>query len=100
MDLLSQQIFGASESRFWLLTGIFAIAWVAGFIMPGAPGGLGVREAILVAILSSFYDSQIVVGIAVSLRVVTILGDGVAFIVGFVAGRKLLGIPSQSTPCN
>lgn len=35
--------------------GVYAIAWVVGFLTPGAPAGLGVREVILVAGLSTFY---------------------------------------------
>jgi hypothetical protein len=34
--------------RFLFLTGLFAVAWISGFIVPGAPAGLGIREAILV----------------------------------------------------
>jgi glycosyltransferase 2 family protein len=33
------------------LTGVFAAAWVAGFVVVFAPGGLGVREAVIVALL-------------------------------------------------
>jgi len=32
--------------RFLLVDG-FALAWVLGFIVPGAPGGIGIREVIL-----------------------------------------------------
>ncbi len=31
---------------------IYAIAWAAGFLIPGAPAGLGVREVILLALLT------------------------------------------------
>ncbi|MDB9497030.1 UPF0104 family protein [Spirulina major CS-329] len=33
----------------------FAIAWVLGLVLPGAPGGLGVFESVAVALLSSQY---------------------------------------------
>lgn len=35
------------------LIGIEAAAWLVGFVVPGAPGGLGVREAVLIAGLSA-----------------------------------------------
>ncbi len=35
------------------LIGIGATAWLVGFVVPGAPGGLGVRETILIAGLSA-----------------------------------------------
>ena len=34
----------------------FSVAGVAGFITPGAPVGVGVREAVLVSILAIFID--------------------------------------------
>ncbi|MBW2738846.1 MAG: flippase-like domain-containing protein [Deltaproteobacteria bacterium] len=46
-DLLSRSLFAVTESHVCLLTGAFAVAWVAGFITPGAPAGLGVRETIM-----------------------------------------------------
>ncbi|WP_198507719.1 lysylphosphatidylglycerol synthase domain-containing protein [Qipengyuania seohaensis] len=38
------------EGSTWALPA-FALAWLLGFLVPGAPGGLGVREAALVAML-------------------------------------------------
>ena len=40
-QILSRYLFGASGSHILLLTGAFAIAWVAGFLDPGAPAGIG-----------------------------------------------------------
>jgi len=65
-----------------LMTGIFAVAWVVGFITPGAPAGVGVREAVLVAALTPLYGNEVAIGISALLRLVTILGDGFAFLIG------------------
>ena len=45
--LLIRFAFQVPDAPLWSLTGIFATAWVAGFVTPGAPAGVGVREAAL-----------------------------------------------------
>jgi len=89
VDLLAQGLYGVEESRVWFMTGIFAIAWIAGFVTPGAPAGLGVREAVLVMGLTPIYGSGMAVGLSVTLRIVTTLGDGLAFVAALL-GRKVL----------
>ena len=54
---------------------IFSMAWFAGFIIPGAPGGIGVREAIIILFLTPIIGEAESVAAAVSLRFVTLLGD-------------------------
>ena len=80
--LLAHQLFGLAGADYWLSTGIFAVAWVAGFIVPGAPGGLGVREAILVAALGPLHGEAAALAIAVLLRALTMAGDGLGFMSG------------------
>lgn len=87
LDLLARGPLGAAESRFVLLTGVFAVAWVAGYVTPGAPGGLGVREAILVAALGPVYDPGTAVALALVLRACTMAADGLGFLVGFAIRR-------------
>ena len=83
LELLAHNLFDTGGSEILLLTGIYAVAWVLGFVMPGAPGGLGVREVVLLAALDPLYGSATAVGLAVALRLVTTLGDGVSFLAGF-----------------
>ena len=82
LDLLASNLFDVQSSEVLLLTGIYAVAWVLGFLMPGAPGGLGVREAVLLAALVPVYDNAIAIGLVVALRLVTTLGDGALFVTG------------------
>ena len=89
-DLLSRGLFGVTESYICLLTGAFAVAWIAGFITPGAPAGLGVREAMLLGILTPVYGPGIAAGIAIALRAVTTLADGLTFVAAVIAKRKFL----------
>ena len=66
---------------------IFSIAWVAGFIIPGAPGGIGVREAVIIFFITPIVGEAQSVVVAVALRFVTLLGDVWFFI--FSNKRKL-----------
>jgi glycosyltransferase 2 family protein len=69
------------------LTCLFAIAWLAGYLVPGAPGGLGVREAMMVMLLSPVLGPGTAVGLSLTLRLTTTVGDAVAFGLG-ILGRK------------
>ncbi len=63
---------------------IYALAWVAGFITPGAPAGLGVRETILVAALTGSLGPA-AISVAIAHRLITALADAAAAGVGAVA---------------
>ena len=70
-----------------LLGSAFAVAWVAGFFTPGSPAGLGVREVILLGLLSPEYGAGLAAGITALLRLVTVLGDGIAWALGGLMWR-------------
>ena len=54
---------------------IFSIAWVAGFIIPGAPGGIGVREAVIIFFITPIIGEAQSIAVAIALRFITLLGD-------------------------
>jgi hypothetical protein len=61
------------------LIGGYVVAWLAGFVTPGAPAGVGVREAILVFLFSGgVAEGTLLMAIVVS-RVVTVVGDSLFF---------------------
>ena len=93
--VLARTLFGYGETRLGTLTGALAAAWLAGFVVPGAPAGLGVREAVLVRILTPFQGAEVALGLALAFRAVTTLSDGAAFAAGLLALR---GIPEASAP--
>jgi hypothetical protein len=68
-----------------LLTAGFALAWVAGFFAPGAPAGLGIREALMLVILRTSYSAPDALFIVVGLRLATVLADVLIFLVGNAA---------------
>ena len=53
----------------------FALAWTAGLLVPGAPGGLGVFEATLLLRLGSVIPEAPLLAIALSYRLVVTLAD-------------------------
>jgi uncharacterized membrane protein YbhN (UPF0104 family) len=74
-----------------LLTGAFGIAWVIGFVTPGAPAGVGVREAVLLLLLTPSLGEGDAALLVLALRVATLLGDTLSL----VAGLLLLPRPAS-----
>ncbi|MEZ5655693.1 MAG: lysylphosphatidylglycerol synthase domain-containing protein [Sphingobium sp.] len=73
---------------------IFCGAWVAGFVTPGAPAGLGIREWILSEGMAPLIGPESATIVALLLRVVTTIADLMAFGIGTMmlstqARRKL-----------
>ncbi len=56
------------------------ISWVVGFIVPGAPGGIGVRESVILLILAPTFTNNIVLLAAILLRIASTFGDVIAFL--------------------
>ncbi|WP_165780476.1 lysylphosphatidylglycerol synthase domain-containing protein [Leptospira haakeii] len=81
LDLIAKNIFEYPDSNIFLLTTAFAWSWILGYLTPGAPAGLGIREAIIVASLSSQYEPGIAIGLSVILRFITTIGDGAVFLI-------------------
>jgi uncharacterized membrane protein YbhN (UPF0104 family) len=67
---------------FWPTIGAFTIGWLAGFVIVGAPAGLGVREAVTTAALTPSAGATTALAVAVGSRaiwtVVSIALAGVA----------------------
>lgn len=62
-------------SAFASFAGLFLLAWLAGFLVPIAPGGLGVREATLIVLAASVAGPAEVTVAVLALRISSILGD-------------------------
>lgn len=70
---------------------VAAAAWILGFVTPGASAGLGVREAVLIALLTPTAGAGPAALVSILYRVVTVLGDCFAFVLS-------LAIRSQPEP--
>lgn len=74
---------GAAGPVFFI--GAFAASWVLGFLAPGAPAGLGVREALLAVWFGGVLAPADAVALIVMLRIATTLGDLLNFAWGSAA---------------
>lgn len=71
------------ETAYMLVFG-YLVSWVLGFVTPGAPGGIGVREALFIVLVSNpVIESQVLLLVILS-RVVTTLGDLLFFAEGLL----------------
>ncbi len=66
--------------------GLYLIAWLAGFLVPIAPGGIGVREAVLISLAGFAFGAAPTALLAVLIRLVTLGGDAVFGIAGYWIG--------------
>lgn len=102
MLLMFVALFGYNPAMPVLLLTVaaYTVSWVAGYITPGAPGGLGVRESILLLMLGPVYPASLILIVAVLHRILSILGDAAAFAVcPFFFGRGEVAQPDgTSTP--
>lgn len=64
------------------------VSWFIGFITPGVPGGIGVREAVLLLMLSPVMADDVVLYAAVVQRVAFILSDVLSWVVGKLVERR------------
>lgn len=58
-----------------LFAALFLLAWLAGFVVPIAPGGIGVREAALLALAGPTVAAAPLLAAVLALRVSSIAGD-------------------------
>lgn len=58
-----------------LLIGAFSFAWLVGFVVPGAPGGLGVFEATAIALLQNRFPAAIVISAIALYRLISIVAE-------------------------
>ena len=70
------------------LSGYYMLAWFLGFITPGAPSGLGVREYIMIVLFTPVYPQPQILALIIVMRIVTVLGDILAFLM-VAAAKKI-----------
>jgi len=70
---------GLTDINIFSLTASFSLAWLAGYLAPGAPAGLGVREGALVLLLANTGPAEHVLTVVIAARFATILSDAISF---------------------
>jgi len=88
--LLGQQVTSDMAPQ---IIGLFVLSWVIGFIIPGAPGGLGVREVIILMFMGDILDESILLSSTIIHRVVCILGDFSAYVLALMYSKR------KHSPC-
>jgi len=58
-----------------MAVGSFAVSWVLGILSILTPGGLGVREGVLIAILQKWLDPTLALGVSIGSRLWLFLGE-------------------------
>ena len=70
-----------------LVMGAMLVAFVAGFITPGAPGGVGIREAVSLFLLGGMIEESVILSGIVIMRVLSIIGDIFSFVLVLIIER-------------
>jgi hypothetical protein len=68
---------------------IFPFCWVAGYLVIFSPGGLGVREGIMIIMLSEFLSPEVALVIAVFQRIWNMMIEGINFLVSILIPKKV-----------
>lgn len=66
---------GLENNNYLLLTAAYACAWLVGYIVPGAPGGLGVRESIFTLMMSTLTEAHLALILITTLRLMTLITE-------------------------
>jgi glycosyltransferase 2 family protein len=88
---------GVTPALWPMIAGSVALATVAGFVVAVLPGGLGVREGVLMATLAPAVGTEVAVVAALALRLAWVLGEVLAAAVLTVA-RPPLPVPLPLRP--
>lgn len=71
-----------------LIFGVFALAWLLGLVVPGAPGGIGIFEATALALLDTKFSPGVVLSAVAIYRLISVLAE--TFAAGFAWFDKKL----------
>ena len=83
--ILVNYILELNISFFYCLS-LYSIAWIAGYIIPGAPGGIGVRESIFIIMSSKVINPPQALLIITILRLTTTFGELVGY---YLSNKKI-----------
>ena len=76
-----------------VLIGSFILSWVIGYVTPGSPGGIGIRELIMSSIIvgSGLSSDNIIISAMVLYRIINVIGD----ILGYCISLAVFKISSK-----
>jgi dolichol-phosphate mannosyltransferase len=93
---------GAGDAATGVLLGAAALSWLAGVLVPIAPGGLGVRDAALAVGLAPTLGAGAAASFALVLRVVGFAGEVMAYVIAealsLMPARRAATIAEDGAP--
>lgn len=75
--VLMRQLGGERPGTLLVSLGGYALSWAVGFVAVFAPAGAGVREAVMIAVLSTRTTTAIALTVALMTRALGVVGDAV-----------------------
>lgn len=78
---------GAGASSLWRVPAVATVAWLSGYLLPGAPAGLGVRELVISRLLASHTGEAAALSAALLWRCAALSADAVLLGLGSVLRR-------------
>jgi uncharacterized membrane protein YbhN (UPF0104 family) len=101
IDLLAHLFESGDRVSYLQYTAGFALAFLAGFVIPGAPGGIGIREYSFVLLFQNQLGESVALQVILLFRLISIIGDITIFLIA-VAFKKerfeTIGIGVTPTP--
>ena len=89
--LLLVNLYAGAGSVSLLMISGGIVSWFVGFATPGVPGGIGVREAVLLLMLSHVMTEDVILYAALLQRISFVLADAFTWITGKLAERYVEG---------
>ncbi len=86
--LIERYFFDTHSINFLYHASAFSIAWILGTFTPGAPGGLGVREMVLILLYTPMVDEPTAMGITLVLRIVNLMAEILFFLLGYIIAKR------------
>ena len=71
------------------IAALYMVAWVAGFLVPVAPGGIGIRESALLVLCAPYEQAPAVAIFMAITRLVTITGDAIIGLMAYLSSARL-----------
>ncbi|NQU76727.1 MAG: flippase-like domain-containing protein [Planctomycetes bacterium] len=95
--MLAKGIFGNTDLSAFQATGVFAAGYIVGLLALFAPGGVGVRELVFVALLAPILGSGGALALSIAARLLlTFTEASAALVVLFVDRRKEISVDTSA----
>lgn len=69
----------------------YILSWVLGYIVPGASGGIGIREMSLLLLLGPILGNSLVLSLSIVHRLITIVGDFLGYLIASIQYKRNIG---------